>query len=188
MLRSPGLGWRASILALLVIGFVIVGSSVSTTGLGTDRDPQTTIREGINLVYRVTIAIPGAHGNEVSEAALATHAKTVPGLMGRYFADPALANLTSALAGAMSNQLANGTRDTDGGARSVEITEFSSTGDAADAVARAFVWLRTEGVAAGQEVMDTPAQWWTYRLHLIRTSEGWRIDEFDASPEAASAP
>jgi hypothetical protein len=188
LLGSPAVEWRTSIVALLVFVVVALGTVMWTAGSGRTRDPQTTIREGIDLVYRVTIAIPGAHGNEIADAALADHAKTVPGLMGQYFADPALTNLTSALAGAMSNQLADGRRDTAGGARSVEITEFSSTGDAADAVARALVWLHTEGVRADQKVIDTPASWWTYRLHLIRTSDGWRIDEFDASPEAGSEP
>ena len=89
-LRTRSIGWR-TLIACLVLASVLLGSLALAAGnAGKARDPQTTIKEGIDLVYRATIAIPGAHGNEISDAALAEHAKAVPGLMSRYFAEPAL--------------------------------------------------------------------------------------------------
>ena len=188
-LRARSIGWRTLIASLVVLASVVLGSIALAAGnAGQSRDPQTTIKEGIDLIYRATIAAPGAHGNEISDGALAEHAKAVPGLLSRYFSEPAFSNLTTALTGAITNQLGNGDRDTSGGAKVVEITSFSSTGDRAEATARALVWLRTENARAADRVIDTPPGWWDYKLQLARTSDGWRIVQFDATPERGTAP
>ena len=116
------------------------------------------------------------------------NAKVIPGLLRKYFADPALASLTEALNGAMANQVETGVRDVSGGAKSVEILDLQIDGDTARADARALIWLRTEPVDPGADAIGDDGAWWLFKLHLIHSKDGWRIDELDSLPEGGSSP
>lgn len=184
--RAAGLDARR-VLVVAIVGAVIL-ATVSLGAAGATRDdPQETIREGIDLMYRVTIADPGSQASEVSDAKMREHKRTIPGRLGKFFAGPALSSMSKALDGAMTTQIEDGTRDTKGGAKQVEIVSFEGDGDSANAVARALIWLRTESKDS-DKVIESDGDWWVYTIHLIRTDDGWRIDELDAIPEGGTSP
>ncbi len=184
-IQGVRLRWLVPVVAVALVGGPAYLLQVSG---GAPNNPGTTVERGIDLMYSITVVTQGARAADISQGQMAAHSKAVPGLLRKYFAGAAFERMSSSLAQAMDDEVSAGVRDVKGGAKEVDILSLQANGDSADAKARALISLETRGVTPNTPAAGLSEGWWDFTLHLIRESDGWRIDDWDAEPEAGAAP
>lgn len=181
---KTGGGVGILVLATVVALVILVGLGVQgrTGGAATpDQEIRATVTGGIDSLYSATLAGPkGELASSISASALSTRRSKLPTIFAQYFVGEPLDLYSRTTQAAMSDQLTQGERDVDGGAN-VTITSVKVDGAGASVTARAFIWLQSQNVAGGSE--PKAQGWWDYNLHLMSTSDGWRIDSINFSPE-----
>lgn len=195
----PGLATGAMVVAIAAI---LVLATLLSQLPGTRRDqvlpgaakPSTaemtveaTVTRAITTLQRATIARPGVPAQSISVAEMRSQQAAIPALLSSSFTGEPLSRFGRLLSTAMSEEIADGRRDVDGGARQVIFTKVSVAAGAATVQARAQIWIRTDPVSSSQ-VDQTPDEWWDYDAHLVDTTHGWRIDTLTFKPEPGSAP
>jgi hypothetical protein len=175
--------------SVLVVGILLVAPLLQNLSTAGSQDSlEARSQAALNVMFRATIADPGALAQRVSIADMKRQSASIPGVLSQFFADPALSRLTDDLQQAMANEMLTGLRDVDGGAKDFKLISATTDSKQADVKFRALVWIASEPVTADAPPASAPEGWWDYDFTFELTGAGWRVTNWSTDPEPGSGP